>query len=577
MNFLPTIFISNILATQDNNIFQSSQNKDKGINFLDLLSKNFDKTKQKNTLSQNGSVANESVLPLLLLLLITNNNLNQQINTNSKNIDNGIESSSNIITTLQNILKELQNKLVNKDLTQVNNLDSIVQNLKEHQKLIDNNELSKEVEKFLQIIQIQKDNDSFQKLDISNIADILKLQNKDKDNFSQKDLNELLQSDEKDKINIFIKDLKNTNNSIEKILALLSTKDQNINLPLQKELLHQIKNQLQQPMANSNELLKNNEKNKINTFIENLKNINNSIEKILALLSTKDQNINSPLQKELIAQIKNQLQELIANFKDNKSDLKHIELDTSTTTQNQKNNINKLFSHIVNISGPQEKDINNSIIINKNIQVDLAKGEADHILTLLHQNSNSKNHFSNHSNYNNSEPNIIFLNLQQTLNSEEINPSNVKFRDELFRQIEQGIFKNLGDGKKELTIKLFPPELGAIKLSIEVQNKEVSLTIHTDNNQVTKALNQHISNFEKSLDQQGLKVVKIEIREDLSNENQGSWTQHRGFQEQKNKTNSRFRTKSQVAKVKLIGETDIEALPPNVFNRFGKSAIYIIA
>ncbi len=59
-----------------------------------------------------------------------------------------------------------------------------------------------------------------------------------------------------------------------------------------------------------------------------------------------------------------------------------------------------------------------------------------------------------------------------------------RFRDEIFRQIENGIFRNFGQGRREVSIKLYPPELGTLKVVMQVQNREVSMVLHTQHRDV---------------------------------------------------------------------------------------------
>lgn len=547
MNFLPTNFLSDILNAQDNNFFQLPQSKANGMGFMSILSKNLNETGQTNSMSNSESTANETFLPILIFyLLIVHDNLTQQINSDGELINNQIEKNEtsnivqdsnlfleneDIVSTLQTIVNKLQNELAKEDTQQINNLNSLVQYLRKLEDFLNHNFL--------------KQDNSVSTHYYNSLNELKDFVEKNYDSFEL-----LLENNLFKKLNgtaIF-----NTNpmQYIEKSQSDFDIKYLSENLP------------------------QDNQRN-IHKYLELKNNIENTIKKLLTLLSTKDQKNDLLMPEKMTEQIKNVLEQIKNNIEIKNLNLSDIDVDTSKLTQEQKNNTSKMWLQLINEEYSEVQKNNNSLILNKNTQIYIAKNEGENILRLIHAGSNSKNQFSN--NPNDSGPNFLFLNLEQNIHTEESSLPNIKFRDEIFRQIEQGIFKNLGDGKKELTIKLFPPELGAIKLSIEVQNKEVSLTIHTDNSHVTKALNQHISNFEKSLDQQGLKVVKIEIREDLTNGNDGSWTQHRDFQEQKNKTGLKPRTNNKITKVELIGETDLESMPSRTIERFGKSALYIIA
>ena len=85
-------------------------------------------------------------------------------------------------------------------------------------------------------------------------------------------------------------------------------------------------------------------------------------------------------------------------------------------------------------------------------------------------------------------------------------------RQNVLRQVENGLLKNLGQGKQELTLKLQPPELGSIRVTLQVQGNEVSALLKTSSAEAGRMVQQQMSNLQHLLEQQGLKVQKLDVQ-----------------------------------------------------------------
>ncbi len=106
----------------------------------------------------------------------------------------------------------------------------------------------------------------------------------------------------------------------------------------------------------------------------------------------------------------------------------------------------------------------------------------------------------------------------------------------LMQTIETGAFTNLGEGKRQLTLTLEPETLGKLNIVLQIHNKEVTAVIRTENQDVTKMLADNMHLLRQNLEQQGLKVDKLDVQTQLSNEHafrdwQGT-QQHNQAQEQ---------------------------------------------
>ncbi len=134
-------------------------------------------------------------------------------------------------------------------------------------------------------------------------------------------------------------------------------------------------------------------------------------------------------------------------------------------------------------------------------------------------------------------------------------------REEVLRQIERGIFRQSLDGKREMELQLHPPELGKVRITISVHNKEVSLVMRVEHGDVAKSLNQHVANLENSFEKQGLKLVKVDVRQGFAEENPSSWMGYGEHQGENGRGNAKYRWGEKISPhLHLMGEREIESL-----------------
>lgn len=113
-------------------------------------------------------------------------------------------------------------------------------------------------------------------------------------------------------------------------------------------------------------------------------------------------------------------------------------------------------------------------------------------------------------------------------------------------QVEQGVFSALADGTKRLTLNLNPVELGAVSVVLSSRNGEVSALIKPERAETAAVMAQQADALRHSLEQQGIKVDKVDVQTPQS-QNQGqNWQgmdQHNAAQEHQSQqqTMSRLR------------------------------------
>ena len=138
--------------------------------------------------------------------------------------------------------------------------------------------------------------------------------------------------------------------------------------------------------------------------------------------------------------------------------------------------------------------------------------------------------------------------VQQRLNS-PVSARNA----EVYKQVETGAFKNLGQGVKQLVIRLDPMELGQVSVILQVRGKEVQAVLRSSNQETSLALNEQLGPLRTQLEAQGLKVGKLEVQTQLADsQDQSQWQgaeNHNRYQENQELAMSakRWRTLERVA------------------------------
>lgn len=101
------------------------------------------------------------------------------------------------------------------------------------------------------------------------------------------------------------------------------------------------------------------------------------------------------------------------------------------------------------------------------------------------------------------------------------------------------------DGTRQLTMKLDPGELGNVTVTLSVRNGEVNATIRPDRTETAQAINDQLHVLRTALEQQGLKVDRLEVQTQLQdNSFSQAWqdaAQHNASQEQQTRNAERER------------------------------------
>ena len=119
---------------------------------------------------------------------------------------------------------------------------------------------------------------------------------------------------------------------------------------------------------------------------------------------------------------------------------------------------------------------------------------------------------------------------------------NAAFAQQVFQQVETGLLRSLADGTKQLNIQLTPENLGTVTVLLSMKNKELTAIIRPENPEAAKAIEDQLHTLRLTLEQQGLKVERLEVRQQLQDstsqawqgfdQNQGQGAQHKSKEEQ---------------------------------------------
>ena len=86
----------------------------------------------------------------------------------------------------------------------------------------------------------------------------------------------------------------------------------------------------------------------------------------------------------------------------------------------------------------------------------------------------------------------------------------------LLNQVQEALLKDLGQGRKQMTLDLDPANLGKLQIMLQVKGKEVTATLRADDPETAKILTGQLDAIKKSLEDQGLKVQDIEVQTGLA-------------------------------------------------------------
>lgn len=143
-------------------------------------------------------------------------------------------------------------------------------------------------------------------------------------------------------------------------------------------------------------------------------------------------------------------------------------------------------------------------------------------------------------------------------------------------QVESGLLASMQNGGTRLDLQLHPQELGAITLSLTVRNGEVTALIRPEKSETADMVNRQVEHIRLNLEQQGLKVDKVEVRLDSNQQDASAWQdlqQHNSWQEEDARREELARLKN-LATFRNNNENDTSATLEQPVHSLGGAAGY---
>ncbi|MBU1228764.1 MAG: flagellar hook-length control protein FliK [Proteobacteria bacterium] len=86
----------------------------------------------------------------------------------------------------------------------------------------------------------------------------------------------------------------------------------------------------------------------------------------------------------------------------------------------------------------------------------------------------------------------------------------------LLAQVQEAMLKDLGQGRKQMTLNLDPESLGKMQIMLQVKGKEVNAVLRAEDSETAKLLTSQLETIRKTLEDQGLKVQNLEVQTGLA-------------------------------------------------------------
>lgn len=124
----------------------------------------------------------------------------------------------------------------------------------------------------------------------------------------------------------------------------------------------------------------------------------------------------------------------------------------------------------------------------------------------------------------------------QQSNAGAADPASRQMARQAASQVEQALLTSLRDGSKRLELQLDPSDLGNVTVVLTARNGEVNASIRSDRTETAEMMQRQLDMIRTNLEQQGVKVGKLEVQTHLADNNQQQqWdglNQHNAQQEE---------------------------------------------
>ncbi|MBU0479844.1 MAG: flagellar hook-length control protein FliK [Proteobacteria bacterium] len=98
-----------------------------------------------------------------------------------------------------------------------------------------------------------------------------------------------------------------------------------------------------------------------------------------------------------------------------------------------------------------------------------------------------------------------------------------ELQQQAFEQISRGVMTGLRNNDHHLILKLYPPELGEVKVEMLVRNDQVAVSFSMENSRVKEALEAGMDQFRQNLEQGGFNLGECMVSVGGGNESDDAW------------------------------------------------------
>lgn len=166
---------------------------------------------------------------------------------------------------------------------------------------------------------------------------------------------------------------------------------------------------------------------------------------------------------------------------------------------------------------------------------------------------------------------------EQAAASVRQDPTATPLAQQAAQQVENGMLSTIKGGGTRLDLQLNPQELGSITVSLTVRNGEVSAKIRSEKSETTEMLHRQVESIRANLEQQGVKVDKVEVQQDTKQDQNGlSWqdlSQHNQQQEEDARREELARLRN-LATVRNSSASSVSSTLEQPVHSLGHTAIY---
>ena len=111
----------------------------------------------------------------------------------------------------------------------------------------------------------------------------------------------------------------------------------------------------------------------------------------------------------------------------------------------------------------------------------------------------------------------------------EVKPQQVpgfsqQMQQQAFSQISQGVLRGLSNNEHHLIIKLYPPELGEVKIDLMIRDQQVAVNFGMENSRVKEMLESNMDQFRENMHQKGFELADCQVSVGQHDDPETAWS-----------------------------------------------------